>query len=386
MTEQTLTFTHFRVWQVSVPGRQDINAVRETSGAIYRDNLTWPLIPIHLVEGVTSAGFSAVGECERGTSEAAVTNTLRELLGQNLLEMSPATAWMQPYNAVGLPMSYPFWSWQSPDERSYWILESLWVDAVGKATGLPTHRLFGGAVREVVAADFWANRPPAATLAALVAEAVDRGLRGLKMKCDSTGDTVKSLVAIAQDVPPDFRFTIDPMCAWRSLRESARYFEQLARLPNPIQIEDPFPPTVVEDWRRARQLGPMTIVCHAGRAELLRHALREEMADAYNLGGGSCTEFLQTAQVAEFFSKDCWQGSSIELGVLQALRLHAAACARNCLLASDLCSEWVREHTLVTPRMAYRDAGAVVPNRPGLGVALDHAAVEKYTVKKFEIE
>lgn len=73
------------------------------------------------------------------------------------------------------------------------------------------------------------------------------------------------------------------------------------------------------------------------------------------------------------------------MGVLQHLRLHAAACARNCVLASDLCSEWVREHTLVTPRMAYRDAGAVVPQQPGLGIELDHAAVEQYAHKHFVI-
>ena len=96
-------------------------------------------------------------------------------------------------------------------------------------------------------------------------------------------------------------------------------------------------------------------------------------------------EFQQMAQIAEFASKDCWHGSSIEMGVLQHLRLHASACARNCLLASDLCSEWVREHTLIKQRMEYRDGGAVLPNRPGLGVELDHEAVAKYAVGKFEV-
>jgi L-alanine-DL-glutamate epimerase-like enolase superfamily enzyme len=55
------------------------------------------------------------------------------------------------------------------------------------------------------------------------------------------------------------------------------------------------------------------------------------------------------------------------------------------LLASDLCSEWVREHTLVTPRMDYRDGGAILPNRPGLGIELDAAAVQKYAREQFEV-
>jgi L-alanine-DL-glutamate epimerase-like enolase superfamily enzyme len=381
----SLTFTRFRVWQVVVSARQDIISAPATTGALYRDNLSWPEIPVYLVEGTTSEGFTALGEADRGIPRTTVEATLRDLLGRNLLEMSPATVWMQPRAANGLPMSYPFWSWEAVQDKHYFLLESLWFDAVGKAAGLPAHRLMGGAVREVVPADFWANRPSAQTLGVLVQEAQERGLRGIKMKCDSTGDTVKSVLAVAGDVAPEFRFTIDPMYAWRSMRESARFFDQLAKLECQIQIEDPFPIHVEDDWRRARQAGPLTIICHPRRADWFRHALREELADGYNLGGGSVLEFQHTAQIAEFFSKDCWQGSSIEMGVLQHLRLHAAATARNCLLASDLCSEWVREHTLVTPRMEYRDGGAVLPNRPGLGVELDHAAVQKYAREEFEI-
>ena len=381
----SLTFTKFNVWQVVVPARQDIISAPVSKGALYRDNLSWPEIIIHLVEGVTSEGFVAVGEADRGTSREVVEATLRDLVGKNLLDMSPATAWMQPRASNGLPMSYPFWSWQAAEGKHYFLLESLWYDAVGKASGLPAHRLMGGAVREVVPADFWANRPSAETLGALVKEAQELGLRGIKMKCDSTGDMVKAVLAVAPDVAPDFRFTIDPMYAWRSMRESARFFEQLAKLEQPIQIEDPFPVTVEDDWRRAREVGPLTIICHPRRSDLFRHALREELADGYNLGGGSVIEFQQMAQIAEFASKDCWHGSSIEMGVLQHLRLHASSTARNCLLASDLCSEWVREHTLVKQRMEYREGGAVVPNRPGLGVELDHDAMKKYTVGAFEV-
>lgn len=381
----SLTFTKFRVWKVVVPARQDIISAPATTGALYRDNLSWPEIPIFLVEGVTSDGFVAVGEADRGTPQDVVEATLRDLLGRNLLDTSPATAWMQPRAANGLPMSYPFWSWEAAQGKHYFLLESLWFDAMGKASGLPAHRLMGGAVRDVVSADFWANRPSAAILGALVQEAQGLGLHGIKIKCDSTGDTVKSVLAVAQDVAPEFRFTIDPMYAWRSMREGARYFDQLAKLDCLIQIEDPFPLSVEDDWRRARQIGPMTIICHPRGAERFRHALRAELADAYNLGGGSVTEFLHMAQAAEFFSKDCWHGSSIEMGVLQHLRLHASACARNCLMASDLCSEWVREHTLVKQRMQYREGGAVVPNRPGLGVELDHGAVQKYARDSFEI-
>jgi muconate cycloisomerase len=386
MSNASLHFVKFRVWQVVVPAREDILSAPVSEKPLYADNLSWPQLPIHFVEGVTSAGFTAVGECERGTPRIVVERTLRGLLGRNLLTMAPATVWMEEINSTGLPPRFPAWSWQMSEGRSYPLLETLWIDAVGKAVGMPAYALLGGAVRKIVATDFWANRPSAQMLAALIHEARARGLPGLKMKSDGSGDTAKALLAIAADLPADFRVTIDPMSAWRSLRESVRLFEALAQLPCVVQIEDPFPTQAIEDWQRARQFSPLTIVCHPRGEAALRLALREEMADAFNLGAGSVYAFQQMAHVAEAADKDCWQGSSLELGVLQHLRLHAAACVRSCVLGSDLQSEWVRQHTLVIPRMAYAAGGALVPDRPGLGIELDHAAISGYCQGTFEIE
>ena len=385
MANQPLIFTEFRVWQVVVPARADILMAPGEPGLMYKDATKWPGEPIHLVEGRTSDGLTAVGECDRGTSPAVVEATLRELLGRDLGSFTPATIWQGAANATGLPRSYPYWSWELAEGKSYILLEALWLDAMGKALGMPAHQLLGGAVRTAVPADFWINRPDAPTMAKLIAEAVELGLHGVKMKSSAGGDTVTALLAIAADIPHGFHITIDPMCAWRSLRECARQLDALTQLPFDIQIEDPFPYTNLEDWRAARRLSPLTIACHTRTEEVLQLAMREELADTYNLGRGSVYDFLRLSHVTEFVNKDCWQGSSLELGVLQHLRLHASACARNCLLPSDLQSEWVREQTLVTPKMAYANGHALVPDRPGLGIALDHRALEQYTVAQFVV-
>lgn len=380
-----LRFTKFQVWQVVVPVRHDILAAPPSASALSTDNLVWPEKPVHLVEGLTSDGFTAVGECLRGTSMEVIATTLRSLLGVDLLAMTPSTVWMQATEISGLPTAHPVWSWQVAVGRSYQLMESLWLDAVGKASALPAYQLLGGAIRKEVAVDFWANRPSSNTLLALVKEARDRGLRGMKLKSDGAGDTVQSLAAIARDLPVEFRFTMDPMYAWRSLRESHRLFGQLAGLPCQIQVEDPFPWTNLEDWRRARDVGRCAIICHVREEPMLQWVLREQIADAFNMVGAGAFDFCRTASAAEFASKDCWHGSTLELGVLQHLHLHAAACARNCVLASDLQSEWVREHTLVTPRMSFRNGFALVPDRPGLGVELDREALGRYCKRKVEI-
>ncbi len=222
---QTLTFTHFQVHEVVVPARADLLSA-PSKGTVYSGSTSWPQLPIHLVEGVTSAGFTALGETDRGTSRSVVEKTLAELLGRNLLTASPATIWM---GSGELPQSYPLFSWQLAGDRSYQLMESLWLDAAGKAAGLPVHQLLGGAVRKAVLTDFWANRPAAKTLLSLIHEAKERGLHGIKIKSDSTGDTARALVEIAGDIPAGFRITIDPMVSWRSLRESARWFVELAQ-------------------------------------------------------------------------------------------------------------------------------------------------------------
>ncbi|NJN81881.1 MAG: hypothetical protein HC802_06080 [Caldilineaceae bacterium] len=112
MQTNPLRFTHFRVWKVVVPARSDILSAPVAKGPIYRANLSWPEMPIHLVEGVTSGGFSAVGECDRGTPRDVVEATLRDLLDRDLLSMNPATVWMDDTDPVGLPGAYPLWSWQ----------------------------------------------------------------------------------------------------------------------------------------------------------------------------------------------------------------------------------------------------------------------------------
>lgn len=386
MSESPLSFQSFRVWQVVVPARMDILSAPSKHSPVYSASLSWPEMPIHLVEATTSAGFTAVGECGRGTSRAVVEATLHELLGCNLLAATPVTLWRHDYESNGLPAAYPLRSWEVAEGKSYALMESLWLDAVGKAVGMPAHQLLGGAVRDKVAVDFWANRPAPSTLIALIHEAAELGLTGMKMKCNHFGDTVHALQEIAADIPAGFRFTIDPMYAWRSFREAAQLFDILASLPHAVQIEDPFPFQAVDEWHKARQYKSLTIACHTRTEDVLRVALRENYADTFNLAGGSSYNFLHTSHIAEFAFKDCWHGSALELGVLQHVRLHAAACARNCVLPSDLQSEWVRDATLVTPHMAYEQNMALVPTRPGLGIDLDHAAMQPYIQEEFVIE
>jgi len=373
-----LRLTRFDIWQVVVPVRADVLFGEPTERSPYTHGMDWPTLPIHLVEGRTKDGLVAIGECGRGETPEAVEATLHSLLNVDLAQTHPSMIWASEFQPGGMASPYRVPSWRMGLPRSCPLMESLWLDAVGKRAGLPADTFLGGTVRNRVAVDYWANRPDARRLVQHVKRADQLGLRGMKIKSDGLGDTVQALVEASRHVSTDFHFTVDPMCAWRSLRETGHLFDAIEKLPFRVQVEDPFAYGMPEDWRVARARYRVPIICHCRTEDVLRWALREQAADALNLGGGSTFDFIQLAATARFHGKDCWQGSALELGVLQRVRLHAAAAATNCVMPSDLQSEWVREHTLVTPRMQYEDGYACVPTEPGLGIALDHRALKKY--------
>ena len=85
------------------------------------------------------------------------------------------------------------------------------------------------------------------------------------------------------------------------------------------------------------------------------------------------------ARVAASADIPVWQASNVDLGGFDAFRLHAAAAAPNCTLGSDLCGNFVHEHSLLAAPLV-EDGYARVPPGPGLGVALDAEAVSRYAL------
>lgn len=377
-----LRFVHFTAWRVVVPARRDILSAAATPLA---SGLPWDELPITLVEGKTSDGLIAYGETERGASREAVEETLRHLLTVDLCRCHPRSSWQGVPPSEVLRGSYPSDAGRAESPFLQCLYETLWLDAVGKASGLPAHALLGGKIRDRVAVDAWANRPPAKVLAALVAEAAVNGYQGMKLKCDASGDIARKIHEIRQDVPTNFSFTIDPMCSWRSYGESRTLFQLLEPLPFLIRLEDPFPHRAVGEWQRARAISSLPLIWHARSQQILLEGISAQAADGFNLIGDPVFEFITSATMIEAMQMLCWQGTALELGIMQHAKLHASAVARSCQLPSDFQSEWVRTSTLVDPPMKIENGEAFVPDEPGLGTALDISAVERHSRERFSV-
>jgi len=370
-------FIRFEIDEVVVPARMEMIAPFAAGN--------WDRVPIILVRGFTEEGCEALGEAGRGVPRQVVDATLQTLLRRDLRSIHPASVWEGESPKPLLPGIFPS---GSLDRRnpSQSLVETLWLDAVGKLSGLPAHALLGGKIRDGVRVDAWANRPPAKALTALVTKAAAAGYTGLKLKCSAAGDTILALTEIADEVPPGFGFTIDPMCALRTFNESARLLERLAQLPFPVRLEDPFPHDAPLQWQRIRQLFPIPLIWHARSLEQVRFGLREGLADGFNIAGDPAFGFVAASGMVAGSALHCWHGASLEMGIMQAARLHACSVAAACELASDLSSHWVREHTLLANHPPVRRGCMTVPDEPGLGVHLDDKAIVRYRVARWVVE
>jgi L-alanine-DL-glutamate epimerase-like enolase superfamily enzyme len=343
----------------------------------------WDRMPICILEVTMDDGLTGLGEVNRGTSLAELDPWLSELPGIEVSGLAPKLpdrwAALSLYEGA-IQEAHPVavWASRSPAMNA---LEMALLDWAGKRLGWRLVDLLGGAYRERVPVDYWCGRKTPDDLRETIARACSLGFRGLKMK-SKLGDPVVEQVKAIRDVGGgDFSVTIDPMYQWFSPHESLATLKLLEQFGPGLRIEDPFPEDRPEFWQRARQTVSVPLVWHARTHGSLRRALQERCADAFNLSGGA-REFLTAAHAVELAGYSFWRGSSLELGVGQVAGLHAAAAARNCVMASDFQSGLLREHTLITWDWPYHEGTLPVPSGPGLGIELDRGAVAHYITSK----
>lgn len=373
---EPLYFRRFELTEVHVPSHEEM--------IIQEDGKTpsWNDVTIVMVEGHLSNGLTALGELGRGQTLEDAKKFLQLLAGRDLFQTPPATHWRRNEGLPGhLPLLFPQMSWEVIDGNAFVLLECLILDALGKTLGLPLHFFWGGRQVDRVPVDFWFWRPPAKEAKQLARRAVKDGFRGIKTKAILNEGIIDTCRAMREEVGRAFRITIDPMCAWRSFTESAFIFEALARMDGYWQIEDPFAHSSIDCWKQARARFGLPLIWHARSMELARTGFQLGVADGFNLGGAG-SDFVYVARAAQFLGLSCWHGTALEMGVRQHFHLHSTAAVGNATLGNDLQSEFVRKSTLVTPHMEIRDGFATVPDRPGLGVELDRAELDKYAVAR----
>ena len=250
------------------------------------------------------------------------------------------------------------------------------LDLLGKSIDWPLCRIFGGKLQDSVLVDYWISRMGPEATAAAARRAVVAGFHGIKIKCRWEDNNVAERAFAVHEVAPSLRIVLDPNERFHNLANSLELARQLEGLD--VVFEDPFPKTDLKEYRQLKEATSVLIAPHFQNPQQVIHAVEMQAVDAINVAP-SDWGFLDMARIAEAADIPVWQASNVDLGLFDVLRLHASAAAPNCTFGSDLCGNFVHEHSLMKEPLV-QGGRAIVPDGPGLGVELDEAAVAKYQV------
>lgn len=248
---------------------------------------------------------------------------------------------------------------------------ALW-DLNAKALGVPLWRLLGGKFRDRIRCYAHASSEEVAR------QAIETGYGALKtgnvrdaaLKVASFRERFGREVDIAVDLhgPP-----------WLTATDAVR----LARELDPhhlLFLEDPVAPEDIDGWHRVRRATEMPLAA-GERTSLLwgyRRLIEEGIVDIVQPDTGrvgGITQLRKIAALAEahFVSVAPHAGS---LGpVAEFAAVHFLAAIPNAMILERFLADWAGRARTVSHQIEIVDGHAVLPDRPGLGVELDHAFI-----------
>jgi muconate cycloisomerase len=189
------------------------------------------------------------------------------------------------------------------------------------------------------------------------------------------------------------KIVYDPNQRWENTGYAKAIIRDLEKVGNILLLEDPIPKWMMLDYAELRKFSSIPITQHISlpyvyqgqRVHDVINLIQHGAVDGFNFNGG-LAKFLQMDRIASAANMCCFHGSEVDLGILEAMYLHQAAAAPSCVWPSDVFGRMIREHDLLEAPLRIEPPFAYVPEGPGLGVALDRGAAEKYSIKRTVIE
>jgi muconate cycloisomerase len=326
-----------------------------------------------IVIATTDDGTIGYGESLRDPDPEVMTAMARRLIGTDPRRL----AWQQ------LPVGRT---------REYDAFELLVIDLQGKAAGVPASTVLGGALRDAVHVGAWSGHRTASDAAEIAAEAVSGGASTLKLKCELEDDVVGIAEAVRRRCGDAITLIFDPNERFHELRHATRIAKGLERVGNVLCLEDPLPRWDLAAYRELRSRTTVPIAVHVAlgygahgqRISDVTRSITERAADVLNLSAG-ISDFLRMAHIADGAQLPYWHGSEIDLGIMEAGAVHAAAASAGATLPSDIFGRRIRETDLLVEPLEVSGAQVRVPAGHGLGVEVDPALLARYTVYRTTI-
>lgn len=253
-------------------------------------------------------------------------------------------------------------------------LQMALYDAVGKALGVPVYRLLNSPkVRDWCPVSWWNIDMPPQALAEEARDALAQGYTAFKTKARPWWDVYAQVGAMAAVTPPHFRLDLDWNNMLLNAGNAAPVLAELDREERVAIYESPIMQRDVEGHRQLRQKTTRPLALHFGEPPFPT-VIREEVCDGFVVGGGVARVTGQAALCAAF-EKPFWL-QLVGTGLTTALSLHLGAVLPFAQWPAVSCLNNYADDLLAAP-IEIEGGYARVPERPGLGVEVDEAALTR---------
>jgi o-succinylbenzoate synthase len=336
-----------------------------------------------IVQVTTNEGITGIGEIAplptfNGGSLVDACSLLPEMAGH----LDHTTL----YEALGLLAAEKV---HSKTASTLCGLEIALLDALGKASGCSVSTLLSPAdftPRAVVLVNTVISAKATQAAAETALHAKKNGFLCVKLKVGlglSIHEEVERIATVRDAIGPTMHLRLDANEAWQ-LEEAIAILSQC--MPYNIQyIEQPMRASDLVGMHMLRQEIPIPIAVDEAvhNLESVYLILDSEVADVLvikpQLAGGLRIG-QQMIQAASERGVSSVITSTIEAGVGLAAELHLAAASPAVKLECGLATLPLLADDLLTEELLIRDGFLAVPTDPGLGVELDHQALNSYTV------
>lgn len=257
-------------------------------------------------------------------------------------------------------------------------LQMALYDGVGKALGVPVHRLFNlPKVRDWCPIAWWNTKTGPEDLAAEAQDAVAQGYIFHKFKARPFICVYEQVEAVSAVTPPHYRLDIDWNGLLRDVGCATPVLQRLDQYERISIYEGPIPQDDVAGLRELRRKIAHPIALHFG-VPPFPTAISEDVCDGFVINGG-VSRILQQGTLAAEFKKPFWL-QMVGAGLVTALSAHLGAVLPYARWPTITCLNNYSDSLLTTP-LTISGGYLQLPNGPGLGVDVNEEALSKYRIE-----
>jgi L-alanine-DL-glutamate epimerase-like enolase superfamily enzyme len=341
--------------------------------------------PFLLVRLHTNAGFVGLGEASctprwSGEDQVSAAHFVNTYFAPALVGQDPTQ--IDDVPAAVFPLVAGNYFTKSAVEMALW-------DLVGKAAGKPVYELLGGKVREVVATKWSVSGRPPDQAADIARWALGHGFRAMKVKVGlGPDDDVARVAAVRGVIGPDVKLGVDANGGWGDPATAITAIERLKSygiyfVEQPVWAGDP------EEMAAVRRSAGLPVIADESLYTLAdaKQLARAGACDVFSIYVGKAGGLGPAKAVADFALDRgiaCTIGSNLELGVGSAAMIHFGLAHRGITSDTypcDIAGPLFYEDDILAEPLSLAGGRAVIGDRPGLGVDLDEAKVNKYRVR-----